>query len=235
MPYVARPRYPARMAVPAYFRSRPHPWHGLPVGADPPRLVNAFIEITPFDVVKYELDKATGYLRVDRPQRFSSTPPTLYGFLPRTLCADRVARMFATAGPEAARRVADAEAGGAAFEADGDPLDICVFSERPVNRSEIIVECRVVGGLTMVDGGTADDKIVAVLKDDPIWGNATRIEELPAPLVERLVHYFSTYKMRPGHPSSAEVLGTYGPDHAAEVIRAAMADYEDVTRSVISH
>lgn len=223
------------MAVPSYFRSRPHPWHGLPVGVDPPRLVNAFVEITPFDVVKYELEKSSGYLRVDRPQRFSSTPPTLYGFLPRTLCADRVASMFAKASPLAAERATQAAEGSHGFEADGDPLDICVFSERPVNRSEIIVECRVVGGLTMLDGGTADDKILAVLKDDPIWSGATTIDELPATLVERLVHYFTTYKMRPGHPSSAEVLGTYGPEHAFEVVRASMADYDDVVRSVTAH
>lgn len=189
-------RYSARMALPSYDKSRPHPWHGLPVGSDPPKMVNAFIEITPFDVVKYELEKSSGYLRVDRPQRFSSTPPTLYGFLPRTLCGD------------------------------GDPLDICVFSERPVNRNEIIVESRVVGGLTMVDGGAEDDKIVAVLKDDAIWGEVTRLDQLPPTLVERLVHYFTTYKMRPGHQSTAKVLGTYGPDRAFEVVRASMTEYD---------
>lgn len=184
------------MAVPAYDRFRPHPWHGLPVGAAPPELVNAFIEITPFDVVKYELEKSSGYLRVDRPQRFSSTPPTLYGFIPRTLSAD------------------------------ADPLDICVFSERPVNRSEIIVECRVVGGLTTVDAGVNDDKIIAVLKDDSMWGAVKSVEQLPATLVERLIHYFSTYKMRPGHPSTATVSGTYGPERAFEVVTTAMREYE---------
>ena len=66
---------------------RPHPWHGLEVGPNPPEMVNAFIEITPFDLVKYEIDKKTGYMRVDRPQLTSSTPPTLYGFIPRTLSA----------------------------------------------------------------------------------------------------------------------------------------------------
>jgi inorganic pyrophosphatase len=157
--------------------------------------VNAFIEITPFDVVKYELEKSSGDLRVDRPQRLSSTPPTLYGFLPRTLCDD------------------------------GDALDICVFSERPVNRSEIIVECRVVGGLTMIDAGREDDKIIAVLKDDAIWSGVTTIDELPPTLVERLVHYFCTYKMRPGHPSTAQVQGSYGPARAHQVILKAMADY----------
>jgi inorganic pyrophosphatase len=214
------------MAVPTYFRSRPHPWHGLPAGPDAPRVINAFIEITPFDVVKYEIEKASGYLRVDRPQRFSSTPPTLYGFVPRTLCGPAVAAMFGKHDPRAAARVEAIRRGGQPFEADGDPLDVCVISERPVDRSEIIAEAVVVGGLTMLDGGTADDKIIAVLKDDAVWGHVREIDALPAAIVERLVHYFSTYKMRPGHPSPAEVLGTYGAAHAHEVIRASIADYD---------
>ena len=57
-------------------------------GREPPRHVNAYIEITPFDLIKYEVDKASGYLRVDRPQRTSSQPPSLYGFIPRTYCGD---------------------------------------------------------------------------------------------------------------------------------------------------
>lgn len=215
------------MPVPSYYRSRPHPWHGLPVGVDPPRSVNAFIEITPFDVVKYELEKSSGYLRVDRPQRFSSTPPTLYGFLPRTLCADRVANMFQKAGPEAAARVESARAANNAFEADGDPLDICVFSERPVNRSEIIVECRVVGGLTMLDGGTADDKILAVLKDDAVYGRLHDVSQMPDALVDRLRHYFLTYKQAPDRAARVvEITHVYGRDEAREVIQRSAEDYQ---------
>ena len=76
---------------PEFHEWRPHPWHGLEVGRQPPLSVNAYIEITPFDLIKYEVDKTTGYLRVDRPQRTSSLPPSLYGFIPRTYCAARVA------------------------------------------------------------------------------------------------------------------------------------------------
>jgi inorganic pyrophosphatase len=169
---------------------------------------------------------------VDRPQRFSSTPPTLYGFVPRTLCGADVANLFGAHDPRAADRVRAIRATGHQFEADGDALDICVFSERPVDRSEIIAEAVVVGGLTMLDGGTADDKIVAVLKDDAVWGSARAIEDLPAALVERLVHYFSTYKMRPGHPSAAEVLGTYGVAHAHAVIAASIRDYDRAIANV---
>src|SRR3954468_13670019 len=105
-----------------FFRWRPHPWHGLEAGPRSPEVVSAYIEITPFDSIKYEIDKATGYLRADRPQRTSSLPPALYGFIPRTYSGRRVASL--SPGVE---------------RGDGDPLDICVFSERPINRAEVLL------------------------------------------------------------------------------------------------
>lgn len=193
-----------------FLQWRPHPWHGLDIGPDPPRVINAYIEITPFDVMKYEVDKSTGYLRVDRPQRTSSQPPALYGFIPRTYCAGRVGKLA----PGASR-------------GDGDPLDICVISERPINKSEIVLQARVVGGLKMIDRGEADDKIVAVLVGDYVWGEAMEINTLPPVLIERLEHYFSTYKMVPGHMSPIEIASVYGVEHAHRVIEAAAADYQE--------
>jgi inorganic pyrophosphatase len=192
-----------------FFRWRPHPWHGLEVGQDPPRLVTAYIEISPYDLVKYEVDKETGYLVVDRPQRTSSQPPALYGFIPRTYCGDQVGALT----PDAHR-------------GDGDPLDICVISERPIDKSEILLRARVVGGLRCLDSDEADDKIVAVLQNDNVWGEVQDIGELPDALVERLRHYFATYKLIPGQPSALTVQGTYGSEEAFEVVRAAMADYD---------
>ncbi len=196
---------------PPFFRWRPHPWHGLDAGPNAPAVVTAYIEITPFDTVKYEIDKVTGYTRVDRPQRSSSHPPTLYGFIPRTYCADRVR---ALSGPEAVR-------------GDGDPLDICVVSERPITRADITLNARVVGGLQMIDKGEADDKIVAVLENDLFWGKVDDLDGLPPKMVERLTHYFSTYKLVPGRESEASIARTYGREHAEEVIDAARADYRD--------
>lgn len=195
---------------PPFYRWRPHPWHGLETGPNPPQTVNAYIEITPFDLMKYEIDKTTGYLRVDRPQRSSSQPPTLYGFVPRTYCDKRVAKLSSTA-----------ETG------DGDPLDICVFSERPINRSEVILTARVIGGLDCNDSGEADDKIVAVLQNDNVWGQVQDISELPTVLIERLSHYFSTYKMVSGGQSKLKVERVYDKEHALKVVEAAMADYFD--------
>jgi len=172
-------------------------------------VVNAYIEITPFDLVKYEVDKSSGYLRVDRPQRTSSQPPALYGFVPQTYCAANVAKL---AGVE---------------RGDGDPLDICVLSERPITKSEIVVPARVVGGLQIIDRGEADDKIIAVLQGDYVWGDADDIDRVPAVLIERLQHYFTTYKLLPGEPDRIRIARTYGYEHAAAVIEASMADYRE--------
>jgi inorganic pyrophosphatase len=191
-----------------FHQFRSHPWHGLSPGLDPPRLVQAYIEITPLDTVKYEIDKITGYLRVDRPQRSSSQCPSLYGFIPRTYCGPLVAGLT----PEV-------------NQADGDPLDICVLSERPINHSEVLVDAVVVGGLRAIDGGVADDKIIAVLYNDNIWGDADDIAKIPPRFVERLEHYFSTYKMIPGQPSTMVIRDVYGAAHAQQVVRAAIGDY----------
>jgi len=190
---------------------RPHPWHGLEIGKEPPLLVNSYIEITPFDLIKYEVDKATGYLRVDRPQRTSSQPPALYGFIPRTYGGPRVAALC----PGATR-------------GDGDPLDICVLSERPIARSEIIVPARVVGGIQLLDRGEADDKIIAVLEGDLMWASVTDIGDLPRILVERLEHYFSTYKLVPGQDLQINVQQVYGVEYACKVVDAAAEDYEEL-------
>jgi inorganic pyrophosphatase len=195
---------------PAPSRFRPHPWHGLEIGPEPPSVLNAFIEITPFDLIKYEVDKVSGYLRVDRPQRGSSHPPALYGFVPRTFCDSAVQRLS----PKSVR-------------GDGDPLDICVLSERPIARSEIIVRARVVGGLQMIDNGDADDKIIAVLDNDYVYGTARDVKDLPDVLVERLHHYFETYKLVPERPSQVSIERIYGRSHALKVVKAAIRDYVD--------
>jgi len=194
-----------------FYRWRPHPWHGLEVGADVPNIVNAFVEITSFDTIKYEVDKKTGYMRVDRPQRSSSLPPSLYGFIPRTYCGDRVGALSS-----------QTKIG------DGDPLDICVLSERPIDRSEVILSARVVGGLHMIDEGEADDKIISVLSNDQYYKDINEVTDLPEIIIERLRHYFGTYKMIPGQKLDVNVERVYGKDEAAKVIKAAMEDYDDM-------
>ena len=79
-----------------------HPWHGVSIGEKAPDGVTAYMEIVPTDTVKYEVDKETGYLKIDRPQQYSNVVPANYGFIPQTYCPD------------------------------GDPLDILVLSQQPL-------------------------------------------------------------------------------------------------------
>jgi inorganic pyrophosphatase len=191
-----------------YLKWRPHPWHGLDVGPQPPSLLSVFVEITPFDHIKYEVDKFSGYLKVDRPQYSSARPPTVYGFIPRTLSGPKVAALMQ----------------GAA-SGDGDPMDICVVSSHPITQSQILLTARVVGGVPMLDANTADDKIIGVLAGDGAWGEVTDVAHLPVSIIEQLVHYFSTYK-RVHKPRTAVSVGAvYGREHAERVVSAALSDY----------
>ncbi|HYE15039.1 MAG TPA: inorganic pyrophosphatase [Pyrinomonadaceae bacterium] len=189
-----------------------HPWHGVSPGGQAPEVVTAYIEIVPTDAVKYELDKPSGHLTVDRPQRFSSFPPTLYGFIPQTFCGERVAEL--------------SRAGGEKIRGDGDPMDICVLTERPAAHASFLVRARPIGGLRMIDGDEADDKIVAVLEKDVSYGHIRDITEAPRGLVERLQHYFLTYKQLPQEsPRRVEIADVYGRDAALETIRRSFEDY----------
>ncbi len=194
---------------------RPHPWHGIDPGTRFPEIVTAYIEMVPTDGVKYEIDKHSGYLKVDRPQRFSNFCPTLYGFVPRTYCGTRVAAHVIKGAPKVTR-------------GDGDPIDVCVLTDRPISRGEILLEARPIGGLRMVESDEADDKIIAVLIDDPSYGEITDAAQLPRPVIDRLRHYFLTYKKIPGeegHPISVDPV--YNSMEARAILKAARSDYRE--------
>ncbi|MGH9945084.1 MAG: inorganic pyrophosphatase [Pyrinomonadaceae bacterium] len=191
-----------------------HPWHGVSPGKDAPSIVSAYIELVPTDTVKYELDKASGHLRLDRPQRYSSLCPTPYGFIPQTYCGGSVAALC------------EARTGRRDIKGDGDPLDICVLTEKPISHGDFFVRAKPIGGLRMIDGEEADDKIVAVLESDVAYGQIEDISEAPPGLIERLRHYFLSYKQLP-HESArrVEIAEVYSRAEAAEVITRSFQDY----------
>jgi inorganic pyrophosphatase len=193
---------------------RAHPWHGVSSGAQAPEQVTCYIEIVPTDTVKYEIDKISGILKVDRPQKFSNVCPTLYGFVPRTLCAEKVAGM------------AMERTGRSGVAGDGDPLDICVLSEKSIPRGDILLQATPIGGLRMLDGNEADDKIIAVMQGDAVYGGWRDISDVSPQLIERLRHYFLTYKEVPGSATPrCEITHVYGMAEAHEVIRRSQEDY----------
>ena len=172
-----------------------HPVHDIEVPADIAAFVPSVIEIPRGSHLKYEVDKPTGLLRLDRVLYSAVHYPANYGFIPRTH-AD-----------------------------DGDPLDILVLMQEPVEPLTI-VRARAVGGLRMVDEHGGDDKIVAVCVDDPSYAHYQTIEELPPHIMRELDRFFRDYKILEGKADQVEIGAMYGKDHALSVIRTSRDAYD---------
>ncbi|OED35183.1 inorganic pyrophosphatase [PVC group bacterium (ex Bugula neritina AB1)] len=191
-----------------------HPWHGVPIGDLAPREVTAYIELIPSDTIKYELDKNTGYLKVDRPQQFSNICPLIYGLIPQTYCAEEVADLCSKA------------TGKENVVGDKDPLDICIITEKTISYSDILVKAIPIGGFRLIDGSEADDKILSVMKEDAIYGQWKDLSEVPSSLIERIKHYFLTYKDAPQSTKrKCEITHIYGHEEAYQVITRSQKDY----------
>lgn len=131
-----------------------HPWHGVPIGEDTPKIVTAYIEMVPTDTVKYEIEKT-------------------------------------------------------------------------ISHGDILLHAIPIGGLRMIDGNEADDKIIAVMQGDAIHNSWREIEACPSGLIERLRHYFLTYKDAPGSDKRhCEITHVFGREEAYEVIRRSQEDYK---------
>jgi inorganic pyrophosphatase len=208
------PRGTSRLEELLHSLFQAHPWHGIEPRGGRPGVFTAFIEIVPTDTVKYELDKASGHLKVDRPQLYSNICPTLYGFIPQTYCGTAVAARCAE------------RTGARAVQGDGDPLDICVLTEKPIAHGNILVRARAIGGLRMIDANQADDKIIAVLESDLHYGHLEDVADCPPAIVDRLQHYFLSYKRRPNDPAlPVTIAEVYDRAEALEVIDRSFLDY----------
>lgn len=192
-----------------------HPWHGISLGKDTPNIVTSFIEMVPTDAVKYEVDKESGYLSIDRPQKYSNLVPALYGFLPQTYSDKKVAELT------------NKQLNRTDILGDGDPIDICVLTEKDITHGDIIVRARPIGGFRVLDQDKADDKLIAVLENDLIYDSCNDITDLPQAVIDRLRHYFTTYKDLPEDKTSrCMVTGIYGVKEAHDVIQRSVEDYQ---------
>jgi inorganic pyrophosphatase len=170
-----------------------HPVHDIDVPPDLADHVPAVIEIPQGSHLKYEVDKPTGLLRLDRVLYSAVHYPANYGFIPRTH-AD-----------------------------DGDPLDILVLMQEPVEPLTI-VRARAIGGLRMTDDKGGDDKIVSVCIDDPAVAHYMSTSELPPHVMRELDRFFRDYKVLEGKRS--DVGEMYDRAQALAVIAGARAAYD---------
>ncbi len=194
-------------------RYKSHPWHGVDIGNETPEVITCYIEMVPTDTVKYEVDKESGYLKIDRPQKYSNVVPALYGFIPQTFSGNSVAKFCME------------KSGKKDIKGDSDPVDICVLTEKEITHGDILVRAKPIGGFRMIDGNESDDKLVAVLNNDAVYMGYNDISELPPMVVDRLKHYFLTYKDLPGNPRDVEITDVFGKEDAHEIIKRSMSDY----------
>ena len=96
-----------------------------------------------------------------------------------------------------------------------------------MTHGNLLVECRPIGGLRMIDGGEVDDKIIAVLKDDAVYGDIKDVSELPSKVAKRLSH-FSLHTREHLKRASSRRWRThvYNAEEAAKVIELASEDYK---------
>jgi inorganic pyrophosphatase len=171
-----------------------HPWHGVSYGELAPRIVNAIIEIPQGSRCKYEIDKASGLLKLDRIIYSSFHYPVNYGFIPQT------------------------------YGGDKDPLDILVITSLPLVPLTL-VEAKVIGVMQMIDGGEADDKIIAVAANDPSVNHHNNIEELPQHFFSELRHFFEEYKALEKKSVKVEEFGDKAK--AISIVSEAIAYYRE--------
>ena len=169
-----------------------HPVHDIELPSDLGLWIPSVIEIPRGSHLKYEVDKPTGLLRLDRVLYSAVHYPVNYGFIPRT------------------------------HAEDGDPLDILVLMQEPV-QPLTIVRARPLGGLRMIDDKGGDDKIVGVCVDDPAFAHYNSIMELPPHVMRELDRFFRDYKQLEGKLS--EVGEMYGKAEALSVINRSRAAY----------
>jgi inorganic pyrophosphatase len=203
-------------------RYKSHPWHGVELGENAPEIVTCYVEMVPTDTVKYEVDKSSGYLTIDRPQKYSSILTALYGFMPQTFCGDNVA--------EVSRNMLSRPE----IVGDGDPLDVCILTEKEITHGDILVQVRPIGGFRMIDGNEADDKIIAVLNNDAVYGDYEDMKDCPPLVIDRLKHYFLTYKDMPGDEyHRCEITHIYNKSEALDLIKRSIKDYRNYVENLL--
>jgi inorganic pyrophosphatase len=170
-----------------------NPWHNVSFGQDAPNVVNGIIEIPKGSRAKYELDKESGLLMLDRVLYSSVYYPANYGFIPQTYCDDK------------------------------DPLDILVISQIDVVPL-CLVPAKVIGAMRMLDGGEADDKIIAVAAGDPSINHINDISELPKHFISEMRSFFEDYKKLENKTVKVEEFEN--AEVAKEIIKKAIEDYK---------
>jgi Inorganic pyrophosphatase len=167
-------------------------WHDIAPERVAPENFLALIEIQKGSKTKYELDKDTGMIILDRILSTSTHYPTNYGFIPRT------------------------------YADDGDPLDVLVICSEPI-APLVLVQVYPIGIISMIDGGDADEKIIAIPCKDPVYNQYKDISDMPAHIFDEMQHFFQVYKALEGKETSVEK--ARGREEAVKMVQISIDNY----------
>jgi inorganic pyrophosphatase len=156
--------------------------------------MNVIIEINKGSKNKYEIDKETGIIALDRAMHSSQDYPFDYGFVPQTLWDD------------------------------GDALDVVLLTTYPLFPG-VLVRARPVAIMSMVDGGEADDKVIAVPTDDPRFADVKDLADLNKHTLKEIQHFFETYKQIQN--KQVAIGGVSGKDAARAAFERGCALYKE--------
>lgn len=169
-------------------------WHDIESSRIKPEEFIAVVEISKASKQKYEMDKKTGLLMLDRILYTSTHYPANYGFIPHTLAEDN------------------------------DPLDVLILcSESLIPMS--LVKCYPIGVIVMNDGGSVDEKIIAIPFADPNYNTYKNITDLPIHIFDEMKHFFSVYKQLENKPTSVDVVAD--KNEAIKIIKKSMESYKE--------
>ena len=168
-------------------------WHDIDSSRITRKDFEAVIEISKGSKMKYELDKETGLLKLDRVLHTSTHYPANYGFIPRT------------------------------YADDNDPLDVLVLCSEKIEPLAL-VRCYPIGVISMVDGGHADDKIIAIPFGDPTYNEYKDISQLPKHIFDEMTHFFKVYKMLENKDTA--INEAQGALAAVDIIEDAIENYK---------
>ncbi len=174
-----------------------HPWHFIPVGPQCPSVVTAIIEIPRGSKNKYEIDKKSGMLFLDRVMSSSVFYPVNYGFIPQTYCED------------------------------GDALDVMVLNQEPSTPLSMMNARVIGGMKMRDGGDSDDKILAVHADDPHFkhiktWDD---FKVFHPHLVKEIEHFFKTYKLLDN--KTVEVLGWFGKEEAEKIILESMQLYQD--------
>ncbi|MDP3875219.1 MAG: inorganic diphosphatase [bacterium] len=165
-------------------------WHDIEPGTK--ETMNVIVEINKGSKNKYEIDKKTGLIALDRVSYTTQDFPFDYGFVPRSLWHDK------------------------------DPLDVVLLTTHPLLPG-ILVRARPIALMKMIDNGEGDDKIIAVLVDDPRFDRVQDLGDINPHTLKEIEHFYSTYKKLQN--KEVEVKGFQGKEEAQAAFKEGLELY----------